>query len=129
MILMLKTISIAIQICNPNLLGAVCYVESNYRNVINHNDGGSASYGICQIKLKTANWMNEKHKILGQPVTKFDLMNPEINALFAGLYLKYQLDRYNGDIECAISGYNAGRCIKSNQSTYVKKVLRRMSKL
>ena len=100
---------------------AICSTESDFRNVVNHDDGGSASYGICQIKAKTASWMTKKY---GQNYTS-DLMNRKENFNVALMYYVYQLRRYNGDERCAISAYNAGRCIKSNQNTYVSKVLRR----
>jgi len=122
----LTTMAIALKISTPGLLPSICWVESNYRNVINEFDGGSPSYGICQIKLNTANWMKEYHKITGPVLDETDLMEPKINTLYAGLYIKYQLNRYNGDIECAISAYNAGRCIKGNKK-YVKKVLKRLN--
>ena len=123
----IKIIALALQLQNPNIMSAICWVESNHRNVINKDDGGSPSYGICQIKLSTANWMHFKHKLGDKELTAEDLMKPEVNILYASLYLKYQLNRYD-TLRCAISAYNAGRCIKSNQKTYVKKVLKRMKK-
>lgn len=120
-----KTIAIALQLHGsyPKLMYSICWVESNHRNVNNPDDGGSPSYGYCQIKLKTANWMKEKYGIPGPKLTPADLNTAEINIFYASLYMKYQLNRYKGDLNCAISAYNAGRCISGNQNTYVKKVL------
>jgi hypothetical protein len=57
------------------------------------------------------------------------MLKREVSIYYAAIYLKYQLERYPTDLRCAISGYNAGRCIKSNQKTYVDKVLRRLAVL
>lgn len=38
------------------------------------------------------------------------LMKPEINLTIAAYYIKYQLDRYDGNLDCAIAAYNAGSC-------------------
>lgn len=118
MIKLLLAIAMEIGLQNPKMLPAICSVESDFRNVINHFDGGSPSYGICQVKLSTAQDM-----IPG--ITAEMLMEPVINAYVAGLYVKYQERRYDEE-SCIISAYNAGRCIKSNQDTYVKKVMKRM---
>lgn len=102
---------------------SICWVESKHKNVINKHDGGSPSYGICQVKLDTANWMKEYNRIPGKPITSKDLMNPDVNVYYAERYLRYQLKVYKNDINCAISAYNAGSCIKGNQKNYVKNVL------
>lgn len=126
---LLMTLTISLKINNPNLLPAICWVESNYRNVDNLKDGGSPSYGICQIKLDTANWMKEHYNIPGSELEASDLQKIEINAFYSGLYLLYLGKRYKDDLKCVISAYNAGSCIKSNQDTYVKKVLDKIEAL
>jgi soluble lytic murein transglycosylase-like protein len=84
-----------------SLLLAICTHESGLKNALVLNDKGSPTYGICQIKSAPAFDMGFK----GDPDL---LMRPEINAKYAALYLKHQLDRYDGD-ECkAVSAYNAG---------------------
>lgn len=83
------------------LLLAICTHESGLKNIINENDGGSPSYGICQIKESTARESGFKGK-------ESDLMKPEVNVLYAAKYLAKQLNRYNGDWTMAISAYNAG---------------------
>jgi soluble lytic murein transglycosylase-like protein len=85
------------------LLSAICWVESKHTPAaINVVDGGSASYGECQVKLKTARYMGFK----GHPS---QLLKREVNREFAGKYLRYQLARYDGDVRMAVSAYNAGR--------------------
>lgn len=124
------TISTLLEPEVPNLLPAICWVESKHKTtVINKNDGNSHSYGICQVKLATANWMKSYYRIPGKPLIAKDLMQPELNVLYAGLYLKYQTKVYKGNLICTISAYNAGRCVKGNQSTYVKKVLNKLREL
>ncbi len=86
----------------PGLLSALCWVESNHKvTAINAQDGGSASYGVCQIKLDTA-------RMLGYKGTVKTLKEPAVNVYWAGRYLKYQLDRYSGDPRKAVAAYNAG---------------------
>lgn len=101
----------------PYLLQSICKVETNHDiAAVNHHDGGSASLGICQVKADTA-------KLVGFKGSKMELMNPYTNIDTAAKYLKKQLLRYNGNINKAVSAYNAGRYKKSNNH-YVKKVLR-----
>lgn len=86
----------------PGLLSAICYIESHHKeNAINKHDGGSASYGACQIKLATA-------KSIGYTGTAKQLMRADVNVMWAGKYLKWQLKRYNNDPRKAVAAYNAG---------------------
>lgn len=84
------------------LLLSICTHETGLKNLVSPNDGGSHSYGVCQVKLGTAHF-------LGYDIKANELMNPEINAEIAGAYLKYQFDRYNGNICKSVSAYNSGR--------------------
>lgn len=77
------------------------------------NDGGSPSYGACQVKLATARHMGFKG-------TPSQLMEPRTNAAIAAKYLNYQIKRY-GSADKAVSAYNAGRYIRANAG-YVRKV-------
>lgn len=101
---------------NPDLLSAVCYVESRHDTAAYvHNDGGSPSYGMCQIKLNTARYMGYKGTAAG-------LMNPDTNALYAAKYLAYQIGR-RGTVG-GVCGYNAGnRCRNHKYVTKVKRVM------
>lgn len=109
----------------PGLLSALCFVESSHRShVINQKDGLSDSMGLCQIKSVAA-----KH--VGFKGSKQDLMEPSINAIYAAKYLRYQIDRYDGDILKGISAYNMGRYKELNGNaanlSYVQKVLKAWS--
>lgn len=99
------------------LLLAICsYESSGLNNIITYNDGKSHSYGICQIKLETA-------EMVGFQGTAENLMNPAVNAKWAAAYLKYQENRpddpdggYGPDDWCKLTAaYNAGRYNESSK--------------
>lgn len=91
------------------LLLAICTYETNLTNVVIYHDGGSPSYGICQVKYKTAQMLGFKGK-------EQELVNPFVNAKFAAKYLKYQEDRYGtGSWVKVVSSYNAGSFLESKK--------------
>jgi soluble lytic murein transglycosylase-like protein len=103
------------------LLLSVCSVESNLRDVTNHNDGGSESWGACQTKYETARFLGFK----GRPQ---DLRHRWNSAYYAAKYLKYQLERYDGMVCDAISSFNMGTMSRFpaghyRNRRYVRKVL------
>ena len=86
----------------PGLLASLCYVESRHKpSAINQYDGNSPSYGICQIKLATA-------QLVGFVGTEKELMHPKTNVFYAAKYLKRQLTRYNNNVHKAVAAYNSG---------------------
>ncbi len=106
------------------LLAGICYVESAHRpHATNHDDGGSSSIGLCQIKLTTA-------QMLGYTGTVEGLYDGKTNAKWAARYIKYQLKRYHNDWEKAAAAYNAGSVFirkTTNEfvnQTYVDRVMR-----
>lgn len=99
---------------------AICFAETNLRNVVNKHDGGSPSYGICQIKESTARQMDIT-------TTKSKLKEIDFNLLVAKKYFDYQLKRFGSEAR-AISAYNAGRPINTN-GAYVRRVLRQRRRL
>lgn len=106
----------------PGLLSALCYVESHHKvDAIHHDDGDSDSLGIGQVKLKTARW-------LGFKGTKAQLMIPEVNIYYSGRYLKLQINRYNGNLEKALTAYNRGNSRGIERSKYSTKVLKEWRK-
>lgn len=100
------------------LLNAICFVESRHNpNAINQYDGGSASYGLCQIKISTARFMGFKGAV-------HSLFDVTINTRLAAKYLHYQLTRYRGDWIKAISAYNRGHAGKTiTNQDYVNQVM------
>lgn len=106
------------------LLLAICSHESNnFKMNYSHNDHGSPSYGICQLKEASA-------RQLGFIGKKEELMNPRINARYAAAYLKYEQNRYGeNDWVKLVSSYNSGSYMESKvvpgcpkNLRYVKKV-------
>jgi soluble lytic murein transglycosylase-like protein len=83
------------------LLLAICMQETGLNNTYHTNDGNSTSFGVCQIKFQTARNIGYKGSAMG-------LMVPSTNARWAAEYLKYQIDRYDGDWCMAVAAYNAG---------------------
>lgn len=85
-----------------SLLLAICTYESGGKNVTVLHDGGSPSYGICQMKYTTAKMLGYKGQAKG-------LMVPEVNAKWAASYLAYQQERYKtSDWHVIAASYNAG---------------------
>lgn len=104
------------------LLLAICMTESNLKNVFVPHDGGSPTYGICQVKYTTAQMIGYKGDAKG-------LMNPATNAKWAAEYLRFQKLRYESDWCKAVAAYNSGTYSESTISPgypknlkYVKKV-------
>lgn len=104
------------------LINSICFIESSYNvAAIHHDDGGSDSLGICQIKLSTAKWMGYKG-------TATDLMNPVLNIHYAAKYLKYLSTRYNNDYTKVIIAYNRGNAKSLTRTKYSDKVKKYWSK-
>ena len=101
------------------LLSAMCYQESRH-NVHQKPvmDGGSYSYGICQVKLMTA-------RSVGFTGTRRELSTAINNIEVAAKYLKTHLNVYNKDIKKAVIAYNAGHYSdKMKNSKHYKKVFK-----
>lgn len=109
------------------LLLAICTHESGLNNVLVPHDGGSPTYGVCQVKYDTAKMMG----FTGKPK---DLMTPAVNVKWAAKYLKTQHARYDGDWCKTVAAYNAGRYNESKKVPgkprnlkYVRNVQRKLA--
>lgn len=109
------------------LLLAICTHESGLENILVPHDGGTPTYGICQVKYDTA-------KMLGFSGKAKELMTPETNAKWAAEYLKYQHERYGGDWCKTVAAYNAGTYSESKKVPgkprnlkYVRNVQRKLA--
>jgi hypothetical protein len=92
---------------NCNAAVAVAWVESNFRNTINKNDGGSPSYGMMQVKCIAARQAGFKKNC------KL-LKNEKIALRFGILFLEQKLKKYKS-MEEVFASYNSNvpiRCIK-----------------
>jgi Transglycosylase SLT domain len=105
----------------PDLLSSLCFVESKHDvSAIHHDDGGTDSIGICQIKFKTA-------QSLGFKGSAKDLLDPQVNTYYAAKYLQHQLSRYHGDTTKAVIAYNMGSTKGFTTTKYSVRVLKQWS--
>jgi soluble lytic murein transglycosylase-like protein len=99
------------------LLRSVCTIESSLKPMaVHHDDGGSDSLGLCQIKIETA-------KEFGFRGTRRQLMNPYWNTYYAAKYLKHQIARYHGNLSEALVAYNWGSSHGVTSDSYSKKII------
>lgn len=91
------------------LLLAICTQESNLTNAMVLHDGGSPSYGVCQLKYETA-------KMMGFDGKAEKLMDPTVNAKWAARYLAYQQTRYGDSWYKLAAAYNAGTYTESKKA-------------
>lgn len=87
---------------DPALIAAVIYRESKFRDVT--SDAGAK--GLMQILPETAHFIARKSG--GTEFEQGDLANPQINISYGSWYLRYLLDRYDGNTVAAVAAYNAG---------------------
>ena len=122
---------------DPLLLKAVCQAESSKKldpSAFNYSDGSknNHAFGICQVLYSTAKSLGLKDSrcranfdketitsisdgtggMVEVPLEKVyrncRLFGPYTNATYAAKLLRYNLDRYKGDLKKAIAAYNAG---------------------
>ncbi len=79
---------------DPRLLHAVIQQESNYKAAALSNKGAQ---GLMQMMPATARRFNCQ-----------DAADPKENISAGARYLRYLLERFNGDVSLALAGYNAG---------------------
>mgnify|MGYP001572887936 CR=1 FL=1 len=93
---------------DPSLAIALMMTESGGNaGAINPAD---PSYGLFQVTPATASWL------AGRPISPDDLLDPATNARFGIAYLRYQLDRYGGDVASAVNAYRAGTASNTPRS-------------
>jgi soluble lytic murein transglycosylase len=87
---------------DPSLIAAVIYQESKFRDQTSH----AGARGLMQITPATAEFIAKRSG--GTRFSQEDLATPQINISYGTYYLRYLLDRYDGDTELALAAYNAG---------------------
>ena len=87
---------------DPSLIAAVIYQESKFRDQTSH----AGARGLMQITPATAEFIAKRSG--GVRFSQEDLATPQINISYGSYYLRYLLDRYDGDTELALAAYNAG---------------------
>ena len=107
---------VAPQGISPALISAIIWTESRGNPSV---VGNSGEIGLMQIMPTTAQMFGVYDKNA--------LFNPEINIKVGSNYLRYQLNRYNGNIQDAVAAYNAGTARKVGNryinQKYVDKVI------
>ena len=79
---------------DPNLVAAMAFRESRFdANAVSRR----GAQGVMQLMPKTARALGVK-----------DAFDPRQNILGAAKYLKYLLDRFDGDVTLTLAAYNAG---------------------
>jgi soluble lytic murein transglycosylase len=87
---------------DPALVAAVIYRESKFRDQT--SDAGAKGY--MQILPDTAKFIAKRSG--GTEFELHDLANPQINISYGCWYLRYLIQRYDGNQVAAVAAYNAG---------------------
>jgi soluble lytic murein transglycosylase len=87
---------------DPALVAAVIYRESKFRDATS----SAGAKGLMQILPSTAQFI--AHRSGGTQFEVRDLADPQINISYGSWYLRYLLDRYDGNDVAAVAAYNAG---------------------
>jgi soluble lytic murein transglycosylase len=87
---------------DPALIAAVIYQESKFSD----RTSSAGAKGLMQILPATAQFI--AHKSGGTAFELRDLATPQINISYGSWYLRYLIDRYDGNQTLAIAAYNAG---------------------
>jgi soluble lytic murein transglycosylase len=87
---------------DPALLAAMIYQESKFSD----RTSSAGAKGLMQILPSTAQFI--AHKSGGSAFQLRDLGTPQINIAYGSWYLRYLINRYNGNETLAVAAYNAG---------------------
>ncbi|HET6447789.1 MAG TPA: lytic transglycosylase domain-containing protein [Conexibacter sp.] len=87
---------------DPSLIAGVIYAESKF----NDSTSSAGALGLMQLLPSTAHFIAQRSG--GTAFTTEDLSTPEINIAYGSWYLRYLLDRYDGDEVLALAAYNGG---------------------
>jgi soluble lytic murein transglycosylase len=87
---------------DPALIAAMIYQESKFQD----RTSSAGAKGLMQILPSTAQFI--AHKSGGTAFELRDLATPQINISYGSWYLRYLIDRYDGNETLAVAAYNAG---------------------
>src|SRR3954469_22512925 len=87
---------------DPALIAGVIYAESRFRDQTSH----AGAKGLMQLMPETADYIARKSG--GTRFERADLATPQINIAYGTWYLRYLLDKYNGNTILTLAAYNAG---------------------
>lgn len=88
---------------DENLLYAIIKAESNFNEKAESKKDAT---GLMQIMEPTGEWISEKLGIID--FSKELLLDSDTNIEMGAFYISYLLDKYSGNVKCALSAYNAG---------------------
>lgn len=89
----------------PAYLYAVILAESSFRPGAESNVG---ALGLMQVMPDTGAWIAKKLDMADSYTVEM-LTDPATNVRFGAWYLRFLLDRYDGDKRCASAAYHAGQ--------------------
>ena len=84
------------------LIAAVIYTESRFRDQTSH----AGAKGLMQLMPETADYIARKSG--GTRFVRDDLATPQINIAYGTWYLRYLLDKYEGNTILTLAAYNGG---------------------
>jgi soluble lytic murein transglycosylase len=87
---------------DPALVAALIYRESKFRD----QTSSAGAKGLMQILPETAKFIANRSG--GTEFELRDLANPQVNIAYGCWYLRYLIQRYNGNQVAAVAAYNAG---------------------
>jgi soluble lytic murein transglycosylase len=87
---------------DPALVAAVIYRESKFRDQTSE----AGAKGLMQILPATAQFIAKRSG--GTQFELRDLANPQVNIAYGCWYLRYLMQRYDGNEVAAVAAYNAG---------------------
>jgi len=87
---------------DPALVAAVIYAESKFRD----QTSSAGARGLMQITPDTADTIERLSG--GRTFEYEDLADPELNIRYGSFFLRYLLERYDGNEVAALAAYNAG---------------------
>jgi soluble lytic murein transglycosylase len=87
---------------DASLIAAVIYAESRFRD----QTSIAGAKGLMQLMPETADYIARKTG--GTRFERADLATPQINIAYGTWYLRYLLDKYDGNTILTLAAYNAG---------------------
>jgi soluble lytic murein transglycosylase len=87
---------------DPALIAAVIFEESKFQD----QTSSQGARGLMQITPATADTIEKLSG--GETFVYDDLADPELNIRYGTYFLRYLLDKYDGDEAAALAAYNAG---------------------
>src|SRR5829696_1736548 len=87
---------------DPALIAGVIFTESRFRDQTSH----AGAKGLMQLMPDTADYIARKSG--GTQFRREDLATPQINIAYGTWYLRYLLNKYEGNTILTLAAYNAG---------------------